>query len=202
MNVSKTITDEIGRIVAHHTFNGAAPYGPGYMLCDGDIVNQTNYDAQHGSGAYVRDQVALSPLNGKYVPNLVSKYLTGAATTTQIGASAITSVGNAGNVANHAHTHTQPTHGHAWYFNPSGGTTSSYTYNSVGTGVNLSPVTKTGGAVTSIELFTGGHSNGIGITGSDALWTNQGGDENTGSSLSSANIRPESIEVLYLIKVI
>lgn len=202
MNVSKTITDEIGRIVAHHTFNGAAPYGPGYMLCDGDIINQTNYDAQHGSGAYVRDQVALSPLNGKYVPNLVSKYLTGAASTTQTGGSAVTSVGNASHSSTTSgHVHSGPSHTHRWYnVQASGVDDNAWTSN----GFTSQPVTST----TKASGFFGiGIGNGS-VGGTDALalgddmYTQLSGTANTGSATATVNVRPESIEVLYLIKVI
>lgn len=87
-----------GDIKAHHTYNGATPIGEGWFPCLGGIINQANYDAIFGSGHWAT-YVGSSPLDGKYAPNLTSRYLVGVSATTQSGSVAITAVGNSGNVS-------------------------------------------------------------------------------------------------------
>lgn len=104
-------------ITSGHLFVGAmkmkyrytsvsVPIDKGWMLADGRIINQVNYDAEHGAGAWVSHGVASSPVAGKYLPNCDGKYLrgvTGLVNDTQNGASPIASVGNA--TADISHTH-------------------------------------------------------------------------------------------------
>lgn len=42
--------------------------GRGWMYCDEKVINQENYDAIHGPGSYLMDQVASSPIAGKRLP--------------------------------------------------------------------------------------------------------------------------------------
>lgn len=186
MDVSITLNDDIGNTKLHHTFNGAAPVGRGYMICNGDIINSTNYDAIHGSGAYTRDNVATSPVVGKYTPNMVDKFAVGAASTAQVGSSAITSVGLVGHILATAN------HLHKWYdstavnvadtsFDASGNSATIHGKNKSTGGHIVTSSASTPGEVTSGPL--------------DHLYTNLGGSV-------SQTIKPESIEFLYIIKVI
>jgi microcystin-dependent protein len=62
MDVSVSFSDVVGSVKMHHTFNGAAPIPRGWLVCDGSIISQTNYDAIHGTGSYVSDGVVEGPL--------------------------------------------------------------------------------------------------------------------------------------------
>lgn len=101
----------VGDIKPHHTYNGAAPIGQGWFPCLGGVINETNYNAIHGAGAWAT-YVVSSALDGKYAPDLASGYLTGASSTTQDGSSSITKVGNTSNQINIQHSHTVNSHTH------------------------------------------------------------------------------------------
>jgi hypothetical protein len=180
MDVSTTIADDIGNVKMHHTFGGAVPYGHGYMVCNGQLVNQTNYDAIHGSGAYVRDNVAASPINGRYLPAMVNKYGVGALTTPQDGTSAITSVGHPLHLANFA------AHNHG-YMAYNSGIGQEYTYDSAGNVYYTSDAT-TGSGTTALA--------------SDVNARSLTGQVYTAMHSQTDNIQPDSIELLYILKVI
>jgi hypothetical protein len=172
MDVSITLSDDIGEIKMHHTFNGAVPIGRGWMVCNGAIVNQANYDAEHGTGAYVSDNVGSSPIAGKYLPNFVDKYAVGSANTTQNGSTAITSEGNVGHL-----------HSHKWYDAIAGNSTSDQTFDSNGNVQNISgSASKSGGG-------WGISPGGIAGLSPDAY-------------TSKDSVKPESIQVLFKIKVV
>lgn len=95
---------QTGDIKWHHSFNGAVLAGAGWFKCNGQVINQTNYDAQRGVGAWAAE-VGTSLLDGKYSPNLIDKYPVGVAVTTQTGVSAITPVGNPNKTVNFSHSH-------------------------------------------------------------------------------------------------
>lgn len=185
MDVSITLNDDIGNTKLHHTFNGAAPVGRGYMICNGDIINSTNYDAIHGSGAYTRDNVASSPLIGKYLPNMVDKFAVGAAATAQTGGSAITSVGLTG------HTLITATHSHKWLNTVASAAASDQSYDSAGTATNFSNT----GYLKNAGTWSVALNNAGGTRSPNIEYTDKAG------SLSQS-IKPESIEMLYIIKVI
>lgn len=103
----------VGAMCEFHTFNGTLSIPRGWMVLDGDVVNETNYDAQHGSGAYATDGVVNSPLLGKHLPSKISRYSIGAASTTESGGSAIATVGTASNSLDLGHTHSFTGHTHA-----------------------------------------------------------------------------------------
>lgn len=102
------VIDQIpaGSVMQFHTFNGAVSIPRGWMIMNGNVVNETNYNAIHGAGAYTTDGVASSALLSKNLPNMTSRYPVGVAATTQDGSIAITAVGNSGNTVNLQHTHT------------------------------------------------------------------------------------------------
>lgn len=183
MDVSVTITHGIGSIGMHHTFNGAAPVERGWMICNGNIINQTNYDAIHGSGKYVDDLVASSPLLGKNLPNMTNKFAVGTSATAQTGATPITSVGLAG------HTLSVPSHNHQWYQNSGSAAIADATWLADGSGQNIGNVnTKTSAHIVTSLVSTDANM------GANAYTTKD--------NAISQSIQPESIEMIYKIKVI
>lgn len=181
MDVSITISHSIGSMHMHHTYNGATPYGRKWMLCNGDIINQTNYDAQHGTGAYERDCVASSPIVGKYLPNMVNKYPVGAAATTQTGSSAI------GPVGLESHWLVQGAHSHKWYDARTAGL-DDLTWNNVYSPVAITPNAKSD----SVKHIAYSNTESYGI---DDSYTDTAGG-------ISQSIQPESIQVVYIMRVI
>lgn len=181
MDASLTIAHPIGSIAMHYTFNGAAPIGRGWMVCDGNVVNQTNYDATHGAGAYVADGIANSPIAAKYLPNMVNKYAVGVSSTTATGASTIPSVGNTSHQVNLSHNH-------QWYISPNGSTNDA-SYDSSGTPTEIG--------------FSSGNHTGLGYTFSGGTtYQSVNANQYTVKTLSTAqSVQPESIQVLYIIKV-
>jgi hypothetical protein len=178
MDVSGSSSDDIGTIKMHHTFNGAAPLGRGWMICNGNVINQTNYDAIHGSGRYVRDQVASGPLAGKTLPNMVNNYPVGVAATTQTGSGTITSVGNVGHVIDISHNH-------QWY--ESNAPSTDQSFDSSGNPISIGG---TGQAGTHLDVKFASDQ------GPNAdMYTTIAGS-------SAKNIQPESIQLIFKIRVI
>lgn len=200
---------DVGDIKAHHSYNGAAPVGQGWFKCDGSVINEANYNTLHGAGSWAI-YVGSSVLDGKYSPDLMSKYLTFAATTTQTGSSAITSVGSSGNTVNlahgHSHAHTVDAHRHQW-LNSNGTNNNDQTYDTAGDPIVLPTVSKT-------TAFTITYMTPPVVTG--AATVNTFGDSYTSSQLASTStstdattslsttqtIRPESIETIPYIRII
>lgn len=209
-----------GDIKMHHTYNGTVGCGQGWMLADGDVINETNYDAEHGAGSW-DTYVVSSPLDGKYLPNFNGKYATGANTTTQAGTIAITSVGNASNVVNIAHTHTADhahdlqDHGHLFLDQSSttgGGRQSdlstfkgftSAVYTGSNTGLAVCSGSQAVSAGCSGVAQSGFYTNTTRLSGGGNLISTETESLSTSSSLSSSqSIRPESIEVQFCMRVI
>jgi hypothetical protein len=73
---------------------------PGWMLCDGRIINETNYDLEHGAGAWEAHEI-VSPVEGRYLPPSDGLHLRGVSmvgdivSPTQSGVSPITTIGSA-----------------------------------------------------------------------------------------------------------
>lgn len=182
----------LGDIKPHHTYNGAAPIDQGWYPCDGTIINETNYNTVHGAGSW-DIYIISSGLDGKYAPNLVNKYLVGKTSTTQDGTSGITSVGNSSNQVDLEHTHTISDHNHQWYQYNSG--TFDESYNSSGTEVSMPVGTADSGGHIKKSFDTSGNSIGDLYTSNTSI--------TPGNSLSTAqSIQPESIEVIYYIRII
>lgn len=158
-----------GFVEMFHSFNSTVSIPRGWMLCNGDTVDQTNYDAIHGAGAYTTDGVAGSPLLNKNLPAMSDRYAVGVSDTTKDGSSAITAVGNTNHEIDLSHTH-DTSHNHV-----------------VGTGVS--------------EQLDGTGTFASPTNGGDILTDNY--EETSSSTLSSTtDIQPESIEFLYIIKVV
>jgi hypothetical protein len=194
-----------GDLKAHHSFNGAAPVGHGWMLCDGRQVTLANYETEHGSGTWAT-YVGTSPLLNLHLPDLTgNKYLAGAASTSQTGASAITSVGNAGSSASLSHTHLQTDHSHVWWImNGSTVTDNSRLSGSPGTADNLAQAN--GGSAGALGLAVTGKNGNYAVDASGAFSFSTAGQTgapiNTGSGLGATDIRPESIEVMFYMRII
>lgn len=75
----------------------------GWMACDGRQITEAAYELEHGAGAYAAHGIASSPLLNKYLPNFDEKYIRGAASATQSGSSAITTIGSTGASQSHNH---------------------------------------------------------------------------------------------------
>lgn len=166
----------------HHSYNGAAGPGQGWMLCDGRLINQTNYDAEHGSGAWAA-YVGTSPLSGKYLPNAANKYLVGKSTTPQDGSSAISSVGNSSHLANIEHLHT------AYKYNGASSPNTTFDSNGAEVQVEYNSQPNMGGSVNYLEITSG-------ISDSaKTFYTKKAGS-------TAKSIQPESIEVQLYMRII
>lgn len=176
----------LGEIRAFHSFNGVIPIPRGWMQCNGNVINSTNYDSLHGSGAFASDGISAMLLNGKYTPNLTNRYLIGAATTTAPGSSPIGTTGNSSHQINLSHSHS---HSHVWH--------KYYANNAASQDGQSSSLT--------VETTGSNGSMGIILGPKDANTTLDGTsytDTNSATNLSSTqNIQPESIEVIYIIRV-
>ena len=93
-----------GDIKSHLTYNNLVPVGQGWMLCNGQIINETNYNSTHGAGSWAT-YIGTSLLDGKYTPDMDERYLRGEGTTSQTGVGAYTYQGNAGNTIDIQHSH-------------------------------------------------------------------------------------------------
>lgn len=183
-----------GQVMMFHDFNGALSPGQGWMKCNGDIVNEANYDAIHGAGAW-DTYIVGSLLDGKYLPNMNNKFPVGATNTTQAGSSAITFEGNTSHQINIAHTHTGPSHNHKWSNEPADNG-HHQTYNSSGTLVDIGTHSKSS-PYKRISAVTEG------TPALDAAYTNNSGTGNTGSNLSSTqSIKPESCAFEFWMRII
>lgn len=170
----------IGDIKYRNSYNGLTSPGAGWMLCDGRVINETNYDLEHGDGAWASEVVS-SSIEGKYLPSLIARYAYGVSTTTQDGSVAITPVGNASHSINLEHNH-------QWYGNNGAGSADTV-WNSSGASTTLSVV----------QFVTGEYwfwSTGpIGITTFGSAWTN--------NQRSTAEVvQPSSIESQPYMRII
>lgn len=92
----------VGDVINFMDYAANIPLPQGFMLCNGVIINEANYDAQHSAGDW-DNFIVSSVLDGKYLPNMADTYVRGKTGTLQSGASAITKVGS--NTSNFSHTH-------------------------------------------------------------------------------------------------
>lgn len=185
-----------GALLLFHDFGGALTPAQGYMKCNGDIVNETNYDAIHGAGSWAAHIVS-SPLSGKHLPDWNNKYAVGSDTTPDDGSSAISPVGNANHQVNLQHNHSIPGHNHRWYI-PQGSSDDNI-FDSSGTQHDIANAGRTGLA---ISVGSGGGLANSNNTMS-ALYTSNAGSGNTGNAGSTTqNIQPESQKAQYWIRII
>lgn len=178
-----------GDVKMFHDYNGLLSPGQGWMKMNGDICNETNYDAIHGAGSWDL-YIITSPLDGKYLPNANSKYPIGKTDTSQAGTVAITFVGNASHQVSLAHTHTGPAHRHEWYRYAAPGQGYSFDVNGNQTAGNTSGL-------------SGIQTNGDVPGHQGSFYTADAGTGNTGSGGSATqNIQPESLELEFWMRII
>lgn len=197
-----------GQIIMFHDFNGTVSPGQGWMLCNGDVVNSTNYDALHSAGDWTT-YIGSSPLSGLNLPDFADRYPIGKDATTQDGSVAITSVGNASNQTDSSHTHnvTTSNHNHL-YLNhvDSGGVVESRGYTSAGATQDITSFTVSGGGAGngSFTFATTSATGSKGLTSDDLYTANDGGETVTSATggSSTLDITPDSIEVQYWIRII
>lgn len=96
----------VGAVTKFHTYNGTVSVPRGWMILNGDVINETNYNSLHGAGTYTTDGIASSPIISKTLPSMNNRYAIGASATTQDGSSTIAAVGNTSHQISVAHTHT------------------------------------------------------------------------------------------------
>jgi len=102
-----------GTTIMFHTFNGALSIPRGWMKCNGDQINESNYDAIHGAGAFESDGILSGDLFAKFLPDMNNKYPVGTEDTTETGINAIATVGNSANIADMSHSsHSVANHTH------------------------------------------------------------------------------------------
>lgn len=173
-----------GNVKMHHSFNGAISPGEGWMLCDGRQVTKTNYDAEHGAGAW-DTYIISSPLLNRYLPSMNNKFPVGVSATTKDCVSATpASVGNAGNNTNLAHNHK--------WFNATGNpATADQLYDSSGNPYNINYTTKNQAIHGLAAMVWPSGRPAI----SDSYYTNNGGS-------ASKDIKPSSIEMQYYMRII
>jgi len=175
-----------GMVTPWYDFNSTLSVPAAYMLCNGDQITETNYDAIHGAGKWAED-IVTTVLEDLYTPDMVAKYPVGIATT-QAGTVAITSEGNADHEIDIEHSHD---HNHKWYDGKADGV-HDQTFNSGGSGFNLGPNSKTGG------FF------GIPISANNMGENTDGytNDDATTELSTTQDIQPESIGMKFLIKIV
>lgn len=173
-----------GDIKEHHTYGGNFEYGQGFMVCDGRQITPANYDLEHGAGSW-ETYIGSSPLENKYLPNLIDRFPVGAAATPANGSSPIPSVGNPLNQLDLSHTH-------QWFKSTPDGQ-NDQTFDASGTTVDLPVDTTTlaPGAYTLAAIFSAG--------GAEVL----SNDQYVKRGLSNTeDISPDGIEVLYCARII
>lgn len=181
----------IGEVKCFHSFNGTLSIPRGWMQLNGDVVNETNYNAIHGAGSYTADNVSASDVDGLNLPNMNDKYPVGAATTTQDGTSPITYTGNASNQVDIEHNH-------QWY-DAQAATESDHSYDNTGSAIDITasnpPKTPSGGDDYFIKAAWEGTvgDNTYGLTGD--WFTNNAGS-------TTQDIQPESCEFIYIMRVV
>jgi hypothetical protein len=189
----------IGTILPWYDYNGLVSMPEGFMQCTGQIINEANYNTEHGAGTWT-SEVGISQLDGKYTPNLTGKYLSHGSST-QSGNSAITSVGNSGNTVNLEHAHN---HNHNWLdiqLNYSSSDDRQMTYDASGNSVALSI-----GGFSQASTYRAIHAAKDGETGgaiAQMISSDTYTDNDATNTLSTTqSIRPETIECKFIIRII
>lgn len=179
-----------GDIKPRYSFAGNAPVGQGWMLCDGRQVTQAAYETEHGAGSWTT-YVGTSPLLNKFLPNLVSRYPVGISATPQDGSVAITAVGLPDSGYLFAHNH-------QWF----DGITNSADYSWIlnGSPLSLNPFP--------LYLFAGATRSALTVYGNSGSWSNQSYwtafalGIGTALPLPKVDIRPDSIETEFYMRIV
>ena len=174
----------VGSIKWRMSYNGLVTPGHGWMLCDGRQIGKATYDAEHATGDW-DSKIIASILEDKYLPDMRNRYLVGAAAVAQTGDSPITSIGAPGNLG--------LAHHHKIIFSSSN-INSVFVHDNYGYGAQL------GGAFTNVTY-------GVHTGGNKGLTVNVGSGSNNPPANAhteawSIDIRPESIAVLFYMRII
>lgn len=183
----------VGETRMLHTFNGTLSIPRGYLKLDGSQVNEANYNATHGAGTYVTDAVSSSSILNKYLPAMNGIYPVGANSTSEDGATAISTVGNTDHEIDLEHTHTIGDHGHQWH-KSNGAAAISESYNSSGGEITLA--TYDGTHASQIEANSG--SNGL----RDDFYTSKESLSPANALTPATDAQPESVEFVFIMRVI
>jgi hypothetical protein len=201
----------IGDYKFHQDYNGLCTPGQGWMLVDGRIINQANYDAEHGAGSWAI-YVGSTILDGRYLDNAVGCYAVGVdLSPAQDGTIAFTHVGNTSHQVNLAHTHSYSTGGGNWYKGVAGADDQVLSGGLVG----YSNVTK-GTAKSFLSVLVGNSTTINGILGAGTVGPLENADvtaprtpvvasssTTTGSGSSATqNIQPESFQAQVYMRII
>lgn len=195
-----------GDIKYHEDFGGTKPVGQGWMKADGRVVNQTNYDTEHGAGAWAT-YIVSSCLDGVTLPDFDNMYAVGETTSSQWG----DAVGNSSHQINIAHTHTMP-HTHSTpnhvhkIFEWTDFSNDAEIYNSSG---NANSMSKAANSSTTAQwvVDVGDPDNAL----AEDAYTNNSGGGTTGSASSSTtsselsstqSIQPRSIKLGVYVRII
>lgn len=190
----------IGEIRMFHTFNNTISVPRGWMILNGNVVNQTNYDNLHGPGAFVQDNVASSVLFNKTLQDATDKYPIGKATTPL----AHSYTGNVNHtVTGFSHTHTAR-HIHQWYeYRP---TSSARSFNSSG---NATVLTGSPPADGNSEGFLFMDFNPTQQLSKNCYTrrpqNDSAGNEgttSTGLTNTARDLQPHSFDIIYMIRVV
>jgi len=127
----------IGDVFAWIDYAGAVPLPQGWMLCNGQIINEANYNAQHNAGDWA-NFIGSSSIDGKYLPNMTGVYAAGKSGALQSGSIPITTSGS--HVRDFSHNH--------------GGVKTTSTSGNVGT---------VGGLIPLLAVMPGNHSHSVTI---------------------------------------
>jgi hypothetical protein len=213
-----------GDIKMHHSYNGTVTCGEGWMLMDGRVINEANYNTEHGSGHWAT-YVISSPLDGKYLPDMDEMYPIGQDATTQDGSIAITTVGNASHQVNlsHAHTHHHTVAHHHRIFNEVGASSNFQSWDSSSVAQDITSTVDNSGTETGFWTGNAGGPDGCSLTGAcaactldcssvydgRAAWdmyddtsTPDTSDDSTSGGSAAQSIKPQSIDFQFCMRVI
>ena len=179
-----------GDIKPHHSYDGLVSVGQGWYPCDGTIINEANYNSIHGVGSWAA-YIGTSSLDGKYSPDIDNRLLVGAAATSESGSTPIATTGNTSHQIDISHLHLSVEHNHHWH-QPVG--------SSATVGIQLDTVGNVG---SSYDIDGNTLTPLSSTTYIDKLLYDSNEQQLFLSGLSSTqSIRPESIELIYYIRII
>jgi hypothetical protein len=128
----------IGGIIPWFDYAGLIATPEGFMVCNGQIINSTNYDAESGrSAGNWTSQIGTCVLDGKYTPDMTGDtYLCGTSSALSNGNSAFAKVGNS--TSNQINIE----HNHKWYNYTAGNDIVDDIYNSSGSATDVTKITR------------------------------------------------------------
>lgn len=197
-----------GEVKMFHTFNGILSVPRGWMILNGDLVDQTNYDALHGAGSYSTDGVGSSALVNLNLPDMTGNaYATGVAATTADGSIAIPTKG--ANTINLQHSHTVDSHNHQWHED---GSNINESYDSGGNllalNSSLTSTANSGGiafgdaSAANVLDSVGGSPTISGGNLDDDFFTSNATPGTDNQLSATQDNQPLSVEFIYIMKVI